>query len=137
MPVHQDGGSKYGVYNTPLVNFCCVRIRCNNALLRLIVPCRKQRSTHFKLHSNAVFRLNDITVDKKSLYCHIRCFLTENICRESVGIKANLFRHWDNGSYFLNFSLHSFTMCLKIEKICARSPIWLATIVYVRQTPEF
>jgi hypothetical protein len=35
MLVHPDGESSYGVYNTPLFNFCCVAIRCNNALSRL------------------------------------------------------------------------------------------------------
>jgi hypothetical protein len=37
--------------------------------------------------------------------------------QESVGIKANLLRQWNSGSYFLNFSLHSLAMRLKIEKI--------------------
>jgi hypothetical protein len=41
MPVHPDGESNFGVYSTPLVDFCCVTIRCNNALLRRIVPCQK------------------------------------------------------------------------------------------------
>ncbi len=41
---------------------------------------------------------------------------------------ANLLRQWDSGSYFLNFSLHSLAMRLKIEKIRSRSPTWLATI---------
>ena len=41
---------------------------------------------------------------------------------------TNLPRQWDNGSYFLNFSLHSLAMRLKIKKIRTRSPTWLVTI---------
>jgi hypothetical protein len=36
--------------------------------------------------------------------------------KASVGHKTNLLRQWDNGSYFLSFSLHGFAMRLKIEK---------------------
>ncbi len=48
--------------------------------------------------------------------------------QESVGHKTNLLRQWDNGSYFLNFSLYSLAMRLKIERIRTRSPTRLATI---------
>jgi hypothetical protein len=41
MPVHPDGVSNDGVYSTPPFNFCCVTIRCHNALLRLIVALPK------------------------------------------------------------------------------------------------
>ena len=47
---------------------------------------------------------------------------------EPAGLKTNLLRQWDNGSYFLNFSLHSLAMRLKIKKTCTRSPTWLVTI---------
>ena len=55
---------------------------------------------------------------------------------ESVGHKTNLLRQWGNGSYFLNFSLHSLAMRFKIEKIRARFPTWLATIAKIRQAPS-
>jgi hypothetical protein len=42
MPVHPDGESNDGVYSTSIFNFCCITIRCNNALLRLIVPCQNK-----------------------------------------------------------------------------------------------
>lgn len=47
--------------------------------------------------------------------------------QEFVGHKTNLLRQWENGSYFLNFSLHRLAIPLKIEKIRARSPTRLAT----------
>ncbi len=43
--------------------------------------------------------------------------------QESVGLKANLLRQWDNGSYFLNSSLHRFTMHLKIKKSALVLPL--------------
>jgi len=32
-------------------------------------------------------------------------------------------QRWESGRYFTAFSLHILVMCVKIGKICARSPI--------------
>jgi len=43
------------------------------------------------------------------------CVISNVEFQESVGHKTNLLPQWDNGSYFLNFSLHRLAMRFKIE----------------------
>jgi len=39
--VHPKSEQRYDAYSTMFFTFCCVAIRYNNSLLRLIAPCQK------------------------------------------------------------------------------------------------